>query len=75
MAAEEYKIVAMSEEAMEDDDSGGGLLALLNVTGTVTTILMFLTGVRPCREVCFDARLYVANLNIYDLLPFPRVIV
>ena len=36
----------MGEEA---EDSV--LLSLLNVTATVTTILMFLTGVTPCREV------------------------
>ena len=39
---------AMDEEASEDS---GVLLSLLNITATVTTILMFLTGVTPCREV------------------------
>ena len=38
----------MDEDASED---GGVLLSLLNITATVTTILMFLTGVTPCREV------------------------
>jgi len=32
------------------EDGGGLLLSLLNITATVTTILMFLTGVTPCRE-------------------------
>jgi len=35
---------------MGEEAENSALLSLLNVTATVTTILMFLTGVTPCRE-------------------------
>ena len=54
----EFGMGTMSGDTAEEDD-GGLLLSLLNITATVTTILMYLTGVTPCREVCTEGEIKV----------------